>query len=130
ARRPPTGSVSTRRRKPAPPISNSRDSRAALARISTCPSSRCAPLSSTAIRASMVAARSVRFAAFAIILATTALSAYRVAGRTLYWDDFLIAAAYGAPEQLSFTALFRPHDAHLMPGAIARQLSVERIAAL
>lgn len=78
----------------------------------------------------MGAARSVRFAAFAIILATTALSAYRVAGRTLYWDDFLIPAAYGAPEQLSFTGLFRPHDGHLMPGAIALQLAVDRIAAL
>ncbi|PZO97780.1 MAG: hypothetical protein DI609_12350 [Corynebacterium urealyticum] len=78
----------------------------------------------------MGSARSVRFAAFAIILAATALSAYRVAGRTLYWDDFLIPATYGAPEQLSFTGLFLPHDGHLMPGAIALQLAVDRIAAL
>lgn len=78
----------------------------------------------------MGAARSVRFATFAIILAATGLSAYRVAGRTLYWDDFLIPATYGAPEQLSFTGLFLPHDGHLMPGAIALQLAVDRIAAL
>lgn len=78
----------------------------------------------------MGAARSVRFATFAIIVAATALSAYRVAGRTLYWDDFLIPATYGAPEQLSFTGLFLPHDGHLMPGAIALQLVVDRIAAL
>ncbi|WP_262369239.1 hypothetical protein [Corynebacterium urealyticum] len=72
----------------------------------------------------------MRFATFAIIVAATALSAYRVAGRTLYWDDFLIPATYGAPEQLSFTGLFLPHDGHLMPGAIALQLVVDRIAAL
>ena len=78
----------------------------------------------------MGAARSVRFATFAIILAATALSAYRVAGRTLYWDDFLIPATYGAPEQLSFTELFLPHDGHLMPGAIALQLAADRTAAL
>ena len=78
----------------------------------------------------MGAARSVRFAAFAIILAATALSVYRVAGRTLYWDDLLIPATYGAPEQLSFTGLLLPHDGHLMPGAIALQLLVDRLAPL
>lgn len=78
----------------------------------------------------MGAARSVRFATFATILAATALSAYRTAGRTLYWDDFLIPATYGAPEQLSVTGLFLPHDGHLMPGAIALQLLVDRLAPL
>lgn len=69
-------------------------------------------------------------AALLIVFAAGAAALWRVSGRTLYWDDFLIPAIYGDPGALSFTGLFRPHDGHLMPGAIAIQLAVDRLAPL
>lgn len=73
-----------------------------------------------------------------VLLATVGLALWRVSGRTLYWDDFLIPSKYGTTNATadpttdfpSFTELFNLHDGHLMPGAIALQTAVNTIAPL